>query len=300
QSIELLLNEKFRERFIKDYPLSIYTSFRCGGNAKYLVYPEKIEEIIDLIKIINKFKTKFLILGKGTNVLVSDSGFEGIIISTLKMKKISIEDTIIKCECGTKISDLLKFCLKNSLKGLEFLSGIPGTIGGAVKNNAGLKDKWISEKIISVKYLDIMNLRIIKKQREQLFFDYRKSEFNENDFLWEIELNLQKGEEKELKEFIRKFIEEKKEKQPIMEYSAGSIFKNPYPFFAGELIEKCGLKGFHIGDCYISEKHANFIVNRGKGKAQDVYQLIKLIKQKVKEKYNIDLELEIQLIGDFR
>lgn len=295
---ESILIKEFGKDLLKDFPMSSYTSFKCGGKAKYLVFPENIEEVIKIFEIIKNFNENFLILGKGTNVLISDNGFNGTVISTLKMKNFNIEGEKIECECGLKISELLKICIENSLSGIEFLSGIPGTIGGAVKNNAGLKKEWISEKINFVECLDIKTLKIIKMGREQISFEYRTSNLGKDYFIFKTELFLQKEKRDKIKEMIKKYLKERMEKQPNG-YSAGSIFKNPYPFYAGELIEKCGLKGYQIGDCFISKKHANFIINKGKGKASDVYRLIKLIKEKVKEKFNIELETEIQIIGEF-
>ncbi|MGC8976669.1 MAG: UDP-N-acetylmuramate dehydrogenase [Candidatus Ratteibacteria bacterium] len=296
--IELILSKLFGTKFIKGFPISYYTSFKCGGMAKYLVFPESLDEVIKVFEIIKKFNLNYLILGKGTNILLSDKGFDGIVISTLKMKKFKIEDERIECECGIKISELLKICIENSLSGLEFLSGIPGTIGGAVKNNAGLKKEWISEKIVSVEYYDIKNEKIVKKKKEEIFFDYRKSGFGKEDFIFKTEFFLKKEKRDIIKKMIKEYLKERKERQPIG-YSAGSIFKNPYPYYAGQLIENCGLKGYSIGDCFVSTKHANFIINRGNCRAKDVYELIRIIKEKVKEKFNIELETEIEIIGDF-
>jgi len=298
ENIDYILKESFKGKLIENYPMKEYTSFKCGGNARYLIYPENIEELKKIIKISKKYNLEFLVLGKGTNVLVSDKGFNGIIISTLKLNRIDFDSENLKCESGVKISILLKFCIENNLEGLEFLAGIPGTIGGAVKNNAGLKNEWISEKIDYVRFFDVNSGEIIKKEKKDIFFDYRKSEFNSSMIILDVNLKFEKGQKERIILKIKKYIHERKLKQPIG-YSAGSIFKNPYPYYAGELIEKCGLKGYSIGDCYISEKHANFIINRGNGKANDVYKLIKIIKEKVKEKFNIELETEIQLIGEF-
>ena len=298
ENIDYILKENFKDKLIENYPMREYTSFRCGGNVKYLIYPENIEDLKRIIEISKKYNLKFLVLGKGTNVLVSDRGFDGIIISTLKLNKINFDGENLKCESGVKISSLLRFCIENSLKGLEFLAGIPGTVGGAVKNNAGLKNEWISEKIDYVKFIDFNSEKIIKRGRKDIFFDYRKSEFDSSKIILEVNFKPEREKKEKIVLKIKKYIEERRNKQPTG-YSAGSIFKNPYPYYAGELIEKCGLKGYSIGDCYISEKHANFIINRGSGKADDVYKLIKIIKEKVKEKFNIELEIEIQMIGEF-
>ncbi len=295
---ESFIENLFNGKFLKNFFLSQYTSFRCGGKVKYLIFPETIDEVKKIIEISKKYKKDFIFLGKGTNVLVSDNGFDGIVISSLKMKKKTIEENKIVCECGLEISEILNICIKNFLTGLEFLSGIPGTIGGAIKNNAGLKTKWISEKITYVEYLDVENLEIIKKERKDIYFDYRRSGFK-NEFIWKVEFLLEMEKQEVIKKRIREYMKERIKKQPIG-YSAGCIFKNPYPYYAGELIEKCGLKGYKIGDCHISEKHANFIINNGKGKSKDIYSLIEVIREKVKEKFNIDLELEINLIGDFQ
>lgn len=294
---ESIFKDLFKERFKKKFPLSQYTSFRCGGDAEYLVFPKNIDEVSKAIKLCNEFKKNFLILGKGTNVLVSDEGFEGLVISTLMMKNYSISDDKIICEAGLKLSELLNICISNSLSGIEFLAGIPGTVGGAVKNNAGLKEEWTSEKLIYVEYLDY-NLNIFKKEKEEINFDYRKTGLN-NVFIWNCAFKLRKEKKEEIKRNIKENMEKRIKTQPVGKYCAGSIFKNPYPYYAGELIEKAGLKGYSVGNCYISFKHANFIINKGGGKAKEVYELIKIIKERVKEKFEIDLELEIQLIGEF-
>jgi UDP-N-acetylmuramate dehydrogenase len=297
-NIDYILKENFKGKLVENYPMSRYTSFRCGGNARYIIYPESIEELKKIIEISKEYNLKFLVLGKGTNVLISENGFDGIIISTLKLNKIRFDGKNLECESGVKISSLLRFCIENSLKGIEFLAGIPGTVGGAVKNNAGLKNEWISEKIDYVKFIDFNSGEIVKKEKKDIFFDYRRSEFDNSKIIVDVNFKLENGTKEEIIDKIAIYMKERKNKQPVG-YSAGSIFKNPHPYYAGKLIEKSGLKGYSIGDCYISEKHANFIINRGNGKAYEVYKLIKIIKEKVKEKFDITLELEIQLIGEF-
>ncbi|MCM8771705.1 MAG: UDP-N-acetylmuramate dehydrogenase [Candidatus Omnitrophica bacterium] len=292
------MKNEFKGKFLENFPLSEYTSFKCGGNAKYLVYPENIEDVFKIVKFAKIFNEKILILGKGTNVLISDKGFDGIVISTLKMEKYTIRENTIICECGLLLANLLKICIKNSFSGLEFLAGIPGTVGGGVKCNAGLKKEYLSDRILFVEYIDFEKLDVFKKERKEIFFDYRKSEFNENSFIWKTGITVENDDAKKIKKKIKEYMNKRIKTQPLG-YSAGSIFKNPYPYYAGNLIEKCGLKGYSLGNCFISPKHANFIINKGKAKAEDIYKLIKLVQNKVKEKFNIELELEINLIGEF-
>ena len=289
---------KICKNFSRNFPLKNITSFRTGGNARYIVLPSTYNEIVNLFSLCKKYKLPFFIIGKGTNILVSDDGLDGIVISTLRMRKINMEKEEIICEAGVRISELLKKCVENSLTGLEFLSGIPGTVGGAIVSNAGLKKEWIMEKVKKVEVILPEKGENETIEKGKINYGYRRSGL-ENYFIYRVFFELEKKERKEIKEKIKNYIMERKKKQPLGEFCAGSIFKNPPGLFAGELIEKCGLKGYSIGDAVISEKHANFIINKGNATSSDIYKLIKFIQEKVKEKYGIYLEPEIKLLGPF-
>ncbi|HOV22191.1 MAG TPA: UDP-N-acetylmuramate dehydrogenase [bacterium] len=288
------LSERVKENTL----LSQFTSFKTGGIARIIVFPENKEEIKKIFHLSEKYQKDILILGKGTNILISDYGFDGVIISTLLLKKITKKENFIISESGVLISSLLNFCLKNNSGGIEFLSGIPGTIGGALITNAGLKKEWIGEKVEWVEIYDKKKKDFEILKREEIKFSYRDSNLK-NMFIINACLRTEKKRKEEIKNKIQNYMKERIEKQPLRENSAGSVFKNPENFYAGELIEKCGLKGYCIGDACISERHANFIINKGKAKSSDIYNLIKIIQNKVKEKFRVELELEIKIIGKF-
>jgi len=288
------LSERVKENTL----LSQFTSFKTGGIAKIIVFPENKEEVKEIFYLSEKYQKDILILGKGTNILISDYGFDGIVLSTLLLNKIKKEENFIISESGVLISSLLNFCLKNNSGGIEFLSGIPGTIGGALITNAGLKKEWIGEKVEWVEIYDKKKKDFEILKREEIKFSYRDSNLK-NMFIINACLRTEKKRKEEIKNKIQNYMKERREKQPLRENSAGSVFKNPENFYAGELIEKCGLKGYCIGDACISERHANFIINKGKAKSSDIYNLIKIIQNKVKEKFGVELELEIKIIGKF-
>jgi UDP-N-acetylmuramate dehydrogenase len=299
--------------------LKNYTTFRIGGRAKYFFTAKKKEDLIEAIKLAKKLKLPFFILGGGSNLLVSDKGYQGLVIQIknqkLKIKNQNQKSKIIEAEAGTLLSQLVNTALKNNLTGLEWAMGIPGTIGGAIWANAGAFGDSMADLVKSVEVFEITKLRIRNYKLEDCKFGYRDSIFrhNKNLIILSARLQLKKGQKKEIQKEIKEYLKYRKKKQPLNLPSAGSIFKNPQgilggkltkedefpflPFTAAQLIEKCGLKGKRIGNVRISEKHANFIVNLGKGKAKEVRKLINLIKKRVKKKFGIDLEEEIQYLG---
>jgi UDP-N-acetylmuramate dehydrogenase len=298
--------------------LKNYTTFRIGGRAKYFFTAKKKEDLIEVIKLAKKIKLPFFILGRGSNLLVSDKGYQGLVIQIknqkLKIKNQNQKSKIIETEAGTLLSQLVNIALKNNLRGLEWAMGIPGTIGGAIWANAGAFGYSMADLVKSVEVFEITKLRIRNYKLEDCKFSYRDSIFrhNKNLIILSARLQLKKGQKKEIQKEIKEYLKYRKKKQPLNLPSAGSIFKNPQgilrkltkedefsflPFTAGQLIEKCGLKGKRIGNVRISEKHANFIVNLGEGKAKEVRKLINLIKKRVKKKFGIALEEEIQYLG---
>ena len=300
----------------KNISLKNYTTFKIGGPAKYFFEARTKEDLIKAIKMAKKFNLPFFILGGGSNILVSDRGYEGMIIKVKsqksKIKSTSQKSKIIEAEAGISLGQLVNLALKNNLTGFEWAVGVPGTLGGAIYGNAGWPSdkKNISAIIKEVEVLDISREPKIKKfNKSACQFKYRDSVFkhNKNLIILGAFLQLKKGDKIKIKKEIAEIIKKRKDKIPI-EPSAGCIFKNPAPeqarygagpleFSAGELIDKCGLKGKKIGKAQISEKHANFIVNLGGAKSEDVIKLIKLVKQKVKNKFAIWLEEEIQFLG---
>jgi len=281
-------------------PLAKHTSFRIGGPAEYFVEVRNRSELANLLKIAKKYNLDILVIGAGTNLLVKDKGIKGLVIKLGgEFKSAESVDSAekVKVGGGVLLPQLIKFCIQNNLGGIEFLAGIPGTVGGALVMNAGTHLGEIGNR---VKKVEIMNFsgktRVL--ERREINFSYRKSNLPDKSIILSAELSLRK----ENKNFIRKRISEQLKRrflcQPIGFYGAGCIFKNPPGRHAGELIEKAGLKGLSYGGAYISEKHANFIINQGKAKAKEVIYLIRKIKDTVKKKFGIKLELEIRIIGN--
>ncbi len=282
----------------ENVPMSALTSFKTGGPARYLLSPADNVEAEKILSFSAENNIPVLIIGNATNILVSDEGFDGIVLATQKLNRIFSASERIICESGVKISTLIKASMENSLSGTEFLAGIPGTVGGAVISNAGLKTLWLSEILTKIEVLPLSGGKSLTLPREKIAFEYRTSGL-ENVFICKVEIQMAKGAREKIKESIAGHMKKRQLSQPLDYASAGSVFKNPPGFFAGEMIEKCGLKGYARGDACVSEKHANFIVNKGRVKSADIYGLIGDIRENVRKVYNIELELEIKLVGKF-
>ncbi|MFC1789568.1 UDP-N-acetylmuramate dehydrogenase [Patescibacteria group bacterium] len=286
----------------KNVFLSKYTTFHIGGKADFFLIAKNKEELNSGILWAKKKKLPFFVLGNGSNLLVSDKGFRGLVIKVQNIKH-NLQDEKIIAGAGIKLGDLLKIATKKNLSGLEWTVGIPGTIGGAVYGNAGSFDGSMKKSIESVEVLDIKKNKIINFKNKDCKFGYRESVFKnkKNLIILSAKLKLEKKDKEEIKEKIKKYLFYKKERQPLRFFSAGSVFKNPKEsgFSAGELIAKAGLKGKRIGGAEISKIHANFIVNFKNAKSKDVIRLINLIKKQVKNKFVIKLKEEIQYLGKF-
>lgn len=274
-----------------------YTTFQIGGIADAFVFPEDLIELKKIILFSKKESISYFVIGNGSNILVKDEGIRGIVISLKKVcNKLELNNNELIVGSGLKLNDVLTFTYKNNFSGLEFLIGIPGTIGGAIKMNAGIREKSISE-IIKEIYLMDENGNIISLPKDKVCFGYRQTFLPYNSIILETKLELQPSNKKEIKKKMEFFLNKKKETQPLNKKSAGCVFKNPIEESAGYLIDKAGLKGTKIGDAMVSLQHANFIVNENQAKAKDVLELIEFIKTKVKKQFNINLELEIKIIG---
>jgi len=289
--------------------LKNYSTFRIGGKAEYFFIAKSKDELVSAILIAKKLKLPLFILGNGSNLLISDKGFNGLVIR-LQVTGFRLKMNAIYAEAGVFLNRLVSLALENNLSGLEWAAGIPGTLGGAIYGNAGAFGKSMGDNIKEVEVLDIRDLRFKIYDLRKCKFGYRDSIFKKknNLIILSAEIKLRKGNKKEIKDKMKEYLDYRKRNQPLNFPSIGSIFKNPSPaqiskkfmagrgFSAGELIEKCGLKGKKIGNVKISEKHANFIINLGNGKAADVKKLINLAKKKVKEKFGINLKEEIQYL----
>ena len=298
--IETVMNEinnKTASLCFMNESLKKHTTYGIGGPADLMIFPKSKQDLIKVIEIINENKIQLTILGSGSNVLVSDNGIRGAVISLKNsLKQIEVDENILYAECGTMLGKIVKHAVKNNLIGLENLNGVPGTLGGALIMNAGAWGGEISENLIHV---EIMNSKseIQKIQKKDLNFSYRQSSFKKDDILLSAKFNLKKADKDIIKE---KFIEAqsgRKKSQPLNKRSAGSLFKNPKNNSAGKLLDEAGLKGFSIGDAKISEKHANFFINDGDATSKDMLMLIKKAHKEVKDKFNVNLSLEVKLMG---
>lgn len=276
-----------------------HTSFRVGGPADILVLPRDVKEIFGTIKLCKDSDIPFLVIGNGTNLLVRDKGIRGIVIKLSKnFSDIAISDNFITCKAGVLLSTAAKFALKNSLSGLEFAHGIPGTVGGATIMNAGAYDGEMSDVVSKVKILN-PDGDIVEMKKDDLNFSYRKSSLQDTDnTLLEIEMELVPGDFKAIKEKMSELFARRKAKQPLNVPSAGSTFKRPKNSFAGYLIEKAGLKGYRVGGALVSEIHAGFIVNDNNATCEDIIKLIEHVQNEVMNKFNVILEPEIKIVGE--
>lgn len=285
--------------FLQNEPLKKHTTFKIGGNCDYFVLPENIEQIKEIYMFAKQNNIRLTVFGNGSNMLISDFGVNGIVLSTEKLKTTELKNgTNILAYAGVKLSVLCQFALENSLTGLEFLWGIPGTAGGAVFMNAGAYGGEISSVLESCTFLN-ENGEIITKPAEELKLGYRTSTFknaeNKSIILF-AEFNLKIGNKTQIRAQMEELMKRRKEKQPLEYPSAGSVFKRPKGYFAGTLIEECGLKGLRIGGAEVSEKHAGFIVNKENATASDVTALIEKIKKEVFLKTSVELETEVLYI----
>ena len=276
--------------------LSEYSTFRIGGIARYLIEVDNAEDLKKVIQKALELNLQFIVIGGGSNILFSSKGYNGLVIVFKSNNTFSINDNLIEVDASVSLNYLINKL--NNYTGLEWAVGIPGTVAGAINGNAGAFGGEMSELIKQVKVLEIKDNQIIEKDfsKEDCKFSYRNSIFKNNPNLIIISaiLELKKDSEENVKQKIKNNLSKRMSKQP-KGFSIGSIFKNGEDFFAGELIEKAGLKGLQIGDAKISDEHANFIINLGKATSDDVLELIKIVKKEVKEKFSIDLEEEIKI-----
>lgn len=278
-------------------PLAKYTSFRIGGPAEYFVELKNRSELVNLLKVARKYNLKVFPFGAGTNLLIKNKRVKGLVIKLNgEFKKIEISGEKVKVGGGVLLPKLIKLCAKNNLGGIEFLAGIPGTVGGALVMNAGNPEGGIGDLVERVEVMSPAG-EIKTLQKKDLHFSYRSSNLPAGSFILSCLLKLKKSKKDVIMKIIKEQLRKRWEKQP-RELSAGSIFKNPPGDYAGRLIEQAGLKGLESGDAYISEKHANFIINQGKAKAKDVLYLIKKTKETVRKKFGVQLELEIKILGN--
>ncbi len=280
-----------------DEPMKMHTSFRIGGEAQCFISVNSVEQIQQATNFCKENNIPFMIMGNGSNMLVSDAGINGVVIQLSKgFSDCKIEGTTVYAQSGILLSALASKLLNEELSGFEELSGIPGTLGGAIFMNAGAYGGEIKNVVTSIDYIDKDgNLKTISA--DEAGFGYRKSIFQQNGaIIIGATLELKKGNKEEIKQKINEYTKRRNDKQPINMPSAGSTFKRPEGHFAGKLIEDCNLMGVSIGGAKVSEKHAGFVVNTGNATAKDVMALIEHIQNTVFEKFNVKLEPEVKII----
>ncbi len=283
--------------FKEGEPLSAYTTFRIGGPAEMMLFPQDEETLQKLLVFCKGTDTVPFLLGKGSNLLIPDSGLGGVTICTERMQKHSLlSKNEIICEAGLSLSKLCLFAHANGLSGLEFAYGIPGSVGGAVFMNAGAYGGEMRDVLSTVTSVD-MDGRLHVHTADDLCLGYRASVFQENgETILSAVVRLSAGDPDEIRAKMDDVLQKRKDKQPLNFPSAGSAFKRPEGYYAGALIEQCGLKGYAIGGAQVSEKHAGFIVNRGGASASDVLRLIDYIQEKVQQETGVFLEPEIRCV----
>lgn len=273
-----------------------HTSFKVGGNAKYFITATQVEDIKSVLKIAKEEKIKLFILGNGSNVLFKEEEYNGIVLQ-IKLDDMQIENDRLIIEAGVKNAIIARKLLEKELSGFEFAAGIPGTIGGAIRMNAGAYGGEMKDIVISVTYLDYETLQIKEITNEECNFSYRHSAFCENkNVIISTTLKLQKSNKEEIETKMDEYMQSRKEKQPLEYPSAGSTFKRGKDFITAKLIDECGLKGYQIGGAQVSEKHAGFIINKNNATATDIIRLIEYVKKTVYEKTGNMIELEIEII----
>ena len=291
------LTEMIAGTIKENEPMMNHTSYGIGGSALAFIEPKSVKDL-QIIKIFTeKYKIPLYCIGSGSNLLVSDNGINGFVVSLEKsFKDIIFEDDNCHAGAGVKLSKLVKECIKRDLIGLETLIGIPGTLGGALVMNAGAYENEISNYLISIELLNNKGV-IEQKYADEIEFTYRSSNFNKDDIILNADFQLERTSQPEIAKNRDQANLSRKSTQPFNFRSAGSVFKNPKGFAAGYLIDQAGLKGKSIGGAIISDIHANFIINKANATADDVIQLIKIIRDTIFKKYSIALELEIATLG---
>jgi len=279
----------------KNEPLSKHSTFRIGGPARFFVEAASIEDLKEALQFAKEKKLKLFFLGKGSNLLFSDIGFNGLVIKPA-FSRIEVHGDRIVAEAGASLHKLINIAMNHSLTGLEGVCGIPGSVGGAVAMNAGVGKAAIGDKVIRVWGLGTKGPGKTFSKKE-CKFGYRKSIFQKNKYIIsKVEFQLEKGDKQKIRETIKQMWAKRLEKQPYDLPSAGSVFKNPKNDFAGRLIEEAGFKGMRVGGAEVSKMHANFIVNHGRTKAKDVKSLIKKVQQGVYKTFKVKLVPEIKII----
>lgn len=279
-------------------PMAGHTTFRIGGPADCLVELESEEQLIRVQNYLNKVELPYFILGNGSNLLVSDEGYRGVVLRIGSgMNRISVNGCELTAEAGATMAQVARVAMEHGLTGLEFASGIPGTVGGGVVMNAGAYDGEMSQVVKQVRVVSRTG-ESMELDNETMEFGYRKSSIREHCFIvTKVVFQLQTGEREQIKAKMEELVARRREKQPLEYPSAGSTFKRPCGYFAGKLIMDAGLRGYQCGGAKVSEKHCGFVVNAGGATAKDVRRLIQDVQEIIQDKFNVNLETEVLFLG---
>lgn len=283
--------------FLEDAPLINYNTYHIKSKAKFLVFPNNVDELINLVKYLKENNIEYIFLGNGSNIILANSYYDKVFIKLDKINYIKIDKNIVTAGAGVSLIKLALDCALANLSGLEFACAIPGLVGASTAMNAGAYNSSIKDILVSAKVLT-PNLEIKEFKTDDLNYEYRDSFLKKNkDYVClEATFKLEEKDSEEILELMSSRQERRIDTQPLSYPSAGSVFRNPTNLYAGELIENCGLKGTNINGAEVSEKHANFIINKKDAKGSDIIELINTVKKQVKDKYNIDLILEQEII----
>jgi len=293
------LKRDFKSDIYLNEPMARHTTFRVGGPAAIFLIANSLEELRKIISLTKKAQTPFLVVGRGSNLLISDQGFMGIIARLGPyFGKIVMDDCHVQAGASATLPALVQATYRGGLKSLAFAVGIPGTLGGALALNAGAYGECIGDLVQRVT-LYSHDAELVSLDRSEIHFDYRSSSLNGKGIILEAILRLERGDTTRIKIQMERYFKARKDSQPLNFPSAGSIFKNPPKLLAGRLIEQAGCKGWREGNAMVSDKHANFIVNLGNARASDIYRLIQNVRNRVLEEKKVLLEPEINFVGDF-
>lgn len=284
-------------KYKTDALLKDYTTFKIGGKCPLMVFPDTVDKLSEVIKYLNENNIKYYPVGKGSNLLVSDEGYDGIIVNMTELEEIRFEnnDTLI-CLAGTSLMRVCRFALENELTGLEFAYGIPGSVGGSAYMNAGAYGGEMKDVIVSCTHI-LPDGSVGSYSADKLGLSYRHSVYTDNGYIVaSVTLKLKKGNKADIKAKMDELLGKRKAKQPLEYPSAGSTFKRPEGYFAGALIEECNLKGYSVGGAQVSEKHAGFVINKADATCKDVCDLVNFIQLTVKNQTGVILEPEIKII----
>lgn len=289
-----------KEHVYEQEPMKNHTTFRAGGCARYLVEPQSAEQLKKVMELCREEQISHYIVGNGSNLLVSDTGYDGVIIHLFKnMDQVRVEDTRMYLQAGVLLVRAANVARRAGLTGLEFASGIPGTIGGAMVMNAGAYGGEMKDVVREVTVLT-EDGEIVQYTGAEMEFGYRRSRITaEESIVLEAVLELEKGDPEQIAARMEELKEQRLLKQPLEYASAGSTFKRPQGHFAGKLIQDAGLRGFRIGDAQVSEKHCGFVINRGNATASQIAELIREVQKRVLENSGVVLETEVKFLGDF-